>query len=324
VTKRTRSITAIFGVLGILLAGFVALLTQPILFSSKKEVIASVSPQALRDHVIQLSEKLPRRGDDTDKLDFSARFINHQLSQYGNVEEQVYEVWGIPYRNVSLILGPESNQRIVIGAHYDTFQGNPGADDNASGIAGLIELARLLSQETLSIPVQLVAYTLEEPPYFRSGDMGSAVHAQRLKMDNVDVIAMISLEMIGYYVNTPNSQDYPVPLMSLIYPTNGNYIAIVGNMSGIGLVRQAKSNMVEVMSLPVVSINAPSIIPGVDFSDHMNFWSQGFPAIMVTDTAFYRNKAYHTEGDTWDRLDYENMGEVVKGVYAVVVHLARH
>jgi len=324
VTKRTRSITAIFGVLGILLAGFVALLTQPILFSSKKEVIASVSPQALRDHVIQLSEKLPRRGDDTDKLDFSARFINHQLSQYGNVEEQVYEVWGIPYRNVSLILGPESNQRIVIGAHYDTFQGNPGADDNASGIAGLIELARLLSQETLSIPVQLIAYTLEEPPYFRSGDMGSAVHAQRLKMDNVDVIAMISLEMIGYYVNTPNSQDYPVPLMSLIYPTNGNYIAIVGNMSGIGLVRQAKSNMVEVMSLPVVSINAPSIIPGVDFSDHMNFWSQGFPAIMVTDTAFYRNKAYHTEGDTWDRLDYENMGEVVKGVYAVVVHLARH
>jgi len=313
VTKRTRSITAIFGVLGILLAGFVALLTQPILFS-----------QALRDHVIQLSEKLPRRGDDTDKLDFSARYINHQLSQYGNVEEQVYEVWGIPYRNVSLILGPESNQRIVIGAHYDTFQGNPGADDNASGIAGLIELARLLSQETLSIPVQLVAYTLEEPPYFRSGDMGSAVHAQRLKMDNVDVIAMISLEMIGYYVNTPNSQDYPVPLMSLIYPTNGNYIAIVGNMSGIGLVRQAKSNMVEVMSLPVVSINAPSIIPGVDFSDHMNFWSQEFPAIMVTDTAFYRNKAYHTEGDTWDRLDYENMGEVVKGVYAVVVHLARH
>ena len=114
----------------------------------------------MRDRVIQLSEKLPRRGDDTDKLDFPVRYINHQLSQYGNVKEQVYEVWGMPYRNVSLILGPESSQRIVIDAHYDTFQGNPGADDNASGIAGLIELVRLLSQEILSFPVQLVAYTL--------------------------------------------------------------------------------------------------------------------------------------------------------------------
>lgn len=322
-TKRIRTLTVIIGIFGGLPAILVVFLTQPILFTSKQEATASVSTQALRDHVIQLSEKLPRRSDDTDKLDFSARYIKHQLSQYGSVEEQIYEVWGIPYRNISITIGPESRQRIVIGAHYDSFQGNPGADDNASGIAGLIELARLLSQESLTIPVQLIAYTLEEPPYFRSSDMGSAVHAKQLKTDNIDVIAMISLEMIGYYTDVPDSQDYPIPLMSLIYPTKGNFIAIVGNMGGMGIVRQAKSNMAEVMSLPVVSINAPSIIPGVDFSDHLNFWNQGYPAIMVTDTAFYRNKAYHSEDDTWDRLDYEKMGEVVKGVYAVAMNMAR-
>jgi len=322
VTNRIRSITAIIGFLGIPPAVVVIMLTQPILFEVKQELSLDVSSQALRDHVIQLSEKLPRRSDDTDKLDFTVRYINHQLSQYGEVQEHVYEVGGIPYRNVSVIFGPESQQRIVIGAHYDSFQGNPGADDNASGVAGLIELARLLSTETLDIPIQLIAYTLEEPPYFRSQDMGSAVHAKQLKADGVDVIAMISLEMIGYFSDAPNSQDYPMPLMSLLYPTTGNYIAIVGSMSGMGLVRQAKSTMHGVMSVPVYSINAPSVIPGVDFSDHLNFWNQGYPAIMVTDTAFYRNKAYHSEKDTWERLDYEKMGEVVKGVYAVAMELA--
>ena len=321
--KHIRTVTIIIGLFGGIPVVFLVLLTQPMLFPAKQELTAGVSTQALRDHVIQLSEKLPRRSDDTDKLDFSARYIKNQLSQYGSVEEHIYEVWGVPYRNVSITIGPKSRQRIVIGAHYDSFHGNPGADDNASGVAGLLELARLLSLELLTIPVQLIAYTLEEPPYFRSQDMGSAVHAKQLKMDNIDVVAMISLEMIGYYTDDPNSQDYPIPLMSLLYPTKGNFIAIVGNLTGTGLVRQAKSNMASVMSLPVVSINAPSIIPGVDFSDHLNFWNQNYPAIMVTDTAFYRNKAYHSNDDTWDRLDYEKMGEVVKGVYAVVMNMAR-
>ena len=321
-TNRIRNIIVIIIFIGIPPAIAIALVSQPILFFSKQKLPVNVSSQAFRDYVVQLSEKLPRRSDDSDKLNFTARYIEHQLSQYGDVKEHVYEVLGIPYRNISLKIGPESQQLIVIGAHYDTFNGNPGADDNASGVAGLIELAKLISTEKLDIPIQLIAYTLEEPPYFRSQDMGSAVHAKQLKADGVDVVAMISLEMIGYYTDKPNSQAYPMPLMSLMYPTSGNFIAIVGSLSGVGLVRQAKSAMQRVMSLPVYSINAPSFIPGVDFSDHLNFWNQGYPAIMVTDTAFYRNKAYHTENDTWDRLDYEKMAEVVKGVYAASLEIA--
>lgn len=317
-----RNIAAIIIVLSIPPAIVINLVSQPILFPAKQDLSVDVSSQALRDHVFQLSEKLPRRSDDANKLAFTARYIKHQLSQYGEVQEQVYEVWGIPYRNVSVTIGPESQQRIVIGAHYDSFRGTPGADDNASGIAGVLELAKLFSAQALDIPIQLIAYTLEEPPYFRSQDMGSAVHVKQLKADNIEVIAMISLEMIGYFTDAPGSQDYPVPLMSLIYPKRGNFIAIVGNMSGMGLVRQTKSTMQSVMSVPVYSINAPSIVPGVEFSDHLNFWNRGYPAIMVTDTAFYRNKAYHSENDTWDRLDYEKMGKVVKGVYAAALELA--
>jgi len=278
----------------------------------------------LRDHVKEISAKLPRRDDDTDKLDFTARYIKRHFMQYGPAEEQEYEVWGIPYRNVSILFGPESRQRIVVGAHYDSFAGNPGADDNASGIAGLLELAKILSKQQLDIPVQLIAYTLEEPPYFRTRDMGSAVHAKQLAEDKIDIVLMISLEMIGYFTDARDSQDYPVPLMSMMYPTTGNFIAIVGNMSGMGLIRDAKSTMQSVISLPVYSVNAPSLIPGIDFSDHLNFWDQGYPALMITDTAFYRNKAYHSVQDTWDRLDYGRMSDVVKGVYAVIMAKAKN
>jgi hypothetical protein len=307
-----------------LVAGLSFLIYQPLVFSSAKLINVEVDTQALKQHVITLSELNPPRSEDTDNLDVSASYIKQQFSKYGEVQEMEYSVWGIPYRNISILFGDEANERVVVGAHYDSFQGLPGADDNASGVAGLIELAKLLCQSEMQRSVELVAYTLEEPPYFRTPEMGSAVHAKKLKENGVDVVVMMSLEMIGYFTDEPNSQEYPFSIMKLFYPSTGNFIAVVGNLSGFGIVRKTKSAMKSVMNLPVRSLNAPGALAGVDFSDHLNFWQYDYPAIMITDTAFFRNKAYHTETDTWNRLDYGRMSEVVKGVYNAVLEFSNN
>jgi len=176
-----------------------------------------------------LSETLPARSDDVDKLDVSAAYIHQIFSQYSqNTAYQTFEVWGIPYKNVIAQFGPKTDQPIyVIGAHYDSYKGLSGADDNASGVAGLLELARLLSTHTLTRQVQLVAYALEEPPYFRTDDMGSFHHAKQLKEHNITVALMLSLEMIGYFSDDANSQTFPLPFLDQIYPNTGNFIALV-------------------------------------------------------------------------------------------------
>src|SRR4030095_13156360 len=167
--------------------------------------------------------------------------------------------------NVICSWGQESNQRIVVGAHYDSYHEYPAADDNASGVAGLIELARLLSAARLPVQVDLVAYTLEEPPYFGTPQMGSVVHAQSLRKEGISVKAMLSLEMIGYFSDAPDSQSFPVSMLRAFYPSQGNFIAVVGSLGESGLVRRVKRAMIGVSPLPVYSINAPRSVPGVDF-----------------------------------------------------------
>ncbi|HZG51707.1 MAG TPA: M28 family peptidase, partial [Pyrinomonadaceae bacterium] len=197
----------------------------------------------------------------------------------------------------------------------------PGADDNASGVAGLIELAYLLGGTPPAVRVELVAFALEEPPYFRSPFMGSAVHAASLRAQGFAVRAMLSLEMIGYFSDQPDSQHYPVSFLKAFYPSQANFIAVVGKMDQGRTVRRIKKAMAEASPLPVYSINAPRSIPGVDFSDHLNYWNEGYDALMITDTAFYRNPHYHTSADTPDTLDYRRMASVVQGVYAAVLSL---
>jgi len=312
-------------IFSLLLIAFCFWVTQPLLSIATPNTQRIVDPSRLEAHVRKLSVELaPRDESHIENLDRVAAYIKSEFSQTGaSVSEQPYRVQGKSYRNVIAQFGAESAERIIIGAHYDTAGPLPGADDNASGVAGLIELARLLGKQHLPLRVELVAFSLEEPPYFRTTSMGSSVHAESLRKQNIRVRAMFSLEMIGYFSDAPNSQHFPVGVLSAFYPLTGNFISLVGRPSEGLLVRQTKAAMRSASPLPVYSINAPTFVVGVDFSDQLSYWNAGYSAVMITDTAFYRNRNYHTVQDTEEKLDYHRMAMVVEGVYAAVAELAK-
>ena len=261
---------------------------------------------------------VPRNNAHPENLLKAADYISEIFKTHGAiVEERPFERGGHIYKNVLGRFGPEDTEAIIVGAHYDAASIYPGADDNASGVAGLLELSRMLAGEKLSNQIILAAFTLEEPPYFATESMGSAIYAKELRESGKSIKLMICLEMIGYYSDVKKSQDYPSLLLKLFYPSRGNFIAIVDQVFSKHGPRM-KRYLKRTLDLPVYSISAPAAIPGVDFSDHRNFWAHNFPAVMVTDTAFYRNKAYHTAEDTADRLDYQKMAEV--GLWSVCVH----
>jgi len=298
--------------------------TQPLFSGAGPNTTAVVDPARLEAHVRKLSLELtPRDEGHLENLDRTAAYLKDQFAQIGApVFEQPYRVDGRSFRNVIAQFGPETSERIVVGAHYDTAGPLPGADDNASGVAGLIELGRLFAKQPPAMRVELVAFTLEEPPFFGTTGMGSAVHADSLRKQNVPVRFMISLEMIGYFSDEPNSQHFPVAILKAIYPATGNFISVVGRLNEGLLIRRVKSAMKRATPLPVYSINAPRLVTGVDFSDQMSYWNAGYQALMITDTAFFRNPNYHTAHDTPEKLDYKRMAMVVAGVYEAVVELA--
>ena len=209
--------------------------------------------------------------------------------------------------------------RVVVGAHYDTVPGSPGADDNASAVAALIELAGMLGKEGL--PLRFAAFANEEEPHFMGPDMGSWVSAKRSRDRGEKLAAMLSLEMLGYYSDRPGSQRYPRPL-GLFYPDRGNYIAFVGDWGVFRLVRKCCSKFKANSSFPAEWLAGPASIPGVTRSDHWSFRTLGFPAIMVTDTAYNRNPHYHKASDTPDTLDYGRMAQVTLGLAAMLKDLA--
>jgi hypothetical protein len=234
---------------------------------------------------------------------------------------QEYDVDSTKYRNIIASYGPEDGKRIIVGAHYDTFGEQNGADDNASGVAGLLEYARLLKGRELPIRIDLVAYSLEEPPYFRTESMGSFIHAKSLKDSSVNVALMISLETIGFYSEEENSQTYPDPQMNAVYPNQGNFIAIVSKSSqyekGQFLVDQINLHS----TIKAYHISAPSSVAGIDWSDHMNYWKFEYPGFMITDTAPYRNKNYHKETDTIELLNLDKMAIVLNGILQTILNL---
>lgn len=299
-------------------------MTQPLLTGQPSSTARLVDPALLKRHVIKLSQELtPRDEAHIENLDRVAVYIKEEFQKTNaRVSEQPYRVEGKSYRNVIAQFGPTTGRRIVIGAHYDTAGPLPGADDNASGVAGLLELARLLGEQPPGILVELVAFTLEEPPYFRTTGMGSSVHARSLKEQHKEVVTMISLEMIGYFNDSVGSQHFPAAVLQAFYPSRGDFIAVVGRVGDGLITRRIKAAMLGSGSLKVYSINAPAFIPGIDFSDQLSYWDAGYRAVMVTDTAFYRNLNYHTANDTADKLDYERMAQVVAGVHSALVALS--
>lgn len=280
--------------------------------------------QNLKSNLIEtvkyLSEVIgPRDFTATDKLDKSADYIESKMRSYGcNVKKQPFSFSGNTYHNVICeIKGTEKGNKsiLVIGAHYDTITGTPGADDNASAVAGMLELARLVSERPIKHTIRFVAFCLEEPPAFRTKNMGSYVYAESLKKEGADVYGMISLEMIGYFSDEKGSQYYPISILKWFYPDKGNFIAFVGDFSSRQFTWKMEENFKKFSSLPVESISTFKSIPGIDFSDHRNFWEFGYPAFMITDTSFYRNPNYHMATDTPETLDYDKMAEIVSGFY---------
>lgn len=322
--KRFRK-TLIWLSFPVILLGLISFsVTQPLLGSRSPYPSVKSNPIRLRGHVTALaSTREPRSASHPVGLEEAANYIQHTVEELGvSVTEQRFKARGEQsFRNLLWSLGPKDGPRVVVGAHYDVCGNQPGADDNASGIAGLIELTQLLQENPTALPYRLdfVAYTLEEPPYFRSEFMGSAVHARSLKEANADVKAMICLEMIGYFDPNKGSQRYPVGAMKLAYPSRGDFIAVIGKLGEGKLARRVKRHIRNGSDIPVRSINAPAVVPGIDFSDHLNYWTEGYPAVMITNTAFYRNANYHEITDTPETLDYNRMAEVVKGVYWALV-----
>lgn len=279
--------------------------------------------EQIKAHLIEtvrmLSEEIGQRSYmDITNLNKTASYIEERFSSFGyDVERQPFDYNGNRYFNIIGEVkgsGDSPDGCIVIGAHYDTVVGTPGADDNASGIAGLLELARLTSEQQPAKTVRFVAFCLEEPPVFMSSRMGSYVYAESLKARRAAVEGMISLEMLGYYSDRVGSQYYPSSLFKLFYPDRGDFVAFVGNIASKNFTRKVKQSFQLVSDFPVESLNAPSLIPGVDFSDHRSFWKFGYPAFMITDTAFYRNPHYHAPSDTSSTLDYDRMARLVAGL----------
>lgn len=277
----------------------------------------------LHQHLVFLTTTpQPRNYQHPAVLDSVGRYIAQRLRAAGATEvgEQPYAVRGQTYRNVLGSFGPKDGPRLIIGAHYDVCGDQPGADDNGTGVAALLELARLLGQQpTLSYRIDLVAYTLEEPPFFRTKNMGSYVHAAALKAAGVPVRGMVALEMLGYFDDRKHTQKYPIGPLKLIYGSRGNYVTVAQKFGNGRFGRQFARRYSQQAHLPVKRFKAPAWLPGIDFSDHLNYWKFGYPAVLLTDTAFYRNHSYHEATDTLARLDMHRLGLAVDALLAVVM-----
>jgi len=258
-------------------------------------------------------------------LHAARRYIAGQWQALGyEVAEQVFDAMGVQCANLETTrTGNERPEEIIlVGAHYDTVQGSPGADDNASGIAALLEIGRCIADTVPGRTLRLVAFVNEEAPFFFSGTMGSMVYARAARKRGDDIRLMMSLEMLGYYDDRPGSQGYP-PLLRYFYPDRGNFIGFVSNLRSRGMLNRSVRAFREHSNFPCESLAAPPVVPGIALSDHLSFWREGYPALMITDTSFYRYRYYHTAADTPEKLDYDAMAEVSSGLVGMLCSLAK-
>lgn len=256
----------------------------------------------------------------------AADFINESLRAAGySVFRQGYQLHSRNFDNliVERLGGTKAGEVVVIGAHYDTVPGCPGANDNGTGVAALLALARRFTGFQPERTVRFIAFVNEEPFHFQSPDMGSHVYAKSCHERGENIVAMLSLETIGCFSDEPRSQHFPLPGLGAIYPTTGNFIAFVGNLSSGSLVREAVGAFRKHAKFPSEGAVLPAGVPGVGWSDHWSFWQFDYPALMVTDTAPFRYAHYHQPTDTPDKIDYDRLARVVAGLEKVIGDLSR-
>ncbi|MEP0753039.1 M28 family peptidase [Trichocoleus sp. Lan] len=280
---------------------------------------------ALRQDVEKIAGELGEHNFSNYKnLAAAADFLEVSLSNAGyKVQRQGYKIAENTYYNLEAeIAGTNrADEIVVIGGHYDSVFGSPGANDNGTGAAAVLELARAFVGKKTSRTLRFVEFVNEEPPFFQTAEMGSVVYAKRCRNASENIVAMLSLETIGYYSDKPGTQNYPFPL-SLFYPSQGNFIAFVSNPTSADLLRKAIASFRRHAKFPSEGAALPERIPGVGWSDQWSFWQQGYPGIIVTDTAPSRYPHYHTSQDTPDKIDYGRLARVVAGLEGVVADLA--
>ncbi len=292
--------------------------------TSEEKALAAV----LKRHVEAIGSR-PHNIKHLDELEAAARYIEAALQGLGyTVDRQLFSVDGTTVRNIEVVISPDSAgdtvPTIVVGAHYDSCDDAPGANDNGSGVAAVLELARLLKDVDgrAGKRIRLALFVNEEPPYFQTGNMGSLHYARALAERNEAVVGMYSLETLGYYSSEPGSQKYPRPFDSIL-GDKGDFIAFVATTESRELLKRTIASFRSHTAFPSVGGFAPGFVPGIDWSDHWSFVEQGFPAVMITDTAAFRYPHYHRRTDTPDKVDVEKLARVVKGIERVVRDLAK-
>ncbi len=288
-----------------------------------KEKALAVS---LKQHVEMLAGTIGERNlAHYDKLEAAAKYIEQCLEKEGfTTKSQVFEVAGKACRNIEIEFAgtKKKDEILVVGAHYDSAPGTPGADDNGSGVAALLELARLLKGRQYERTVRLVAFPNEEPPYFRKVEMGSYQWAKAAHERKDNIVGMLALETMGSYSDEPGSQTYPIRGGSLFYPKRGNFIAFVSNQSASVFNRECVGTFRRLVDFPSQGFALPDFVIGVNYSDDWSFNKFGYNATMVTDTAPFRTKTYHQPTDLPDTLNYESMAQVVAGLSQVIGDIA--
>ena len=281
--------------------------------------------ERLQEHVQQLTVTIGERSVRLpENLAKTAVYIESFYRDIGLVvEEEPYSYRDFTVANIiaKLDFSADPGKRYLLGAHYDSVWGTVGADDNASAIAVQLETARklkeLLGEEKMDMSIKFVSFALEEPPAYGTRHMGSKVHAKKAKKVNEKIDGMLCLEMVGYTCHKPGCQSYPFPLMFMDYPEEGNFIGVVGNLSSRGLTNSIYRAFQKNRELPVIKLTVPLggwAMPSIRLSDHASFWDQGYKAVMITDSAFYRNPHYHQPSDTIDTLDFQFMAQLVESL----------
>lgn len=278
----------------------------------------------LHEHLVVLSELIPDRSLNSPAgLESAAVYIEQSFQKLGyKPRSQYYQLGQHQLRNIEAVLpgSTEPEKILVVGAHYDTVPGTPGADDNASGVAALLELARLFAGKPLPFTLRLVAFTNEETYNYQT--MGSYVYAESCHKAGDKIIGMYSLEMLGSFSDTEGSQNYPFPFR-LFYPSKGNFVAFVGNTASSSFLRRSVELFRAQCKFPAHGCAAPSWVSDASRSDHLPFWKFNFPAVMITDTSNFRYLHYHGAEDTIDKLDLERMARIVAGLHRTFTVLTR-